>query len=140
MLATGNLDYAKTRTIDESRIQELIERHDVGILSRGTYDRDCAGTALGGYSCSYERVGGHVLAINGRLTDSGTRKARLYDPWYAQVKDYTIVETSDPSYTTVMGVKISTDPRPFNGKTRELSHSGSAFKIIEKIGGINTNG
>jgi hypothetical protein len=139
--ASGNVDSASFTTIDDGRIKELIDRHEVNILSRGVYDRSCSGSLSGSsYSCTYRRKSGHVLAVNGSLVENGVRKTRLYDPWYTQVKNVDLVKVADHSFTTVLGIRIELDPRPFNGKTRQLdSASGNSFKIVEELGGINTN-
>lgn len=137
--ASGNVDDAHFRTLNAPRIRDLIERHEVDLLAQGHYDRECRRTAGGGLSCRYERKGGHALAINGTLVEDGIRLTRFYNPWFALVQTLRIRETEDDSHARVLGIKVPFDPRPFNRKTRELSSQGGSLKIIEKIGGINTN-
>jgi hypothetical protein len=90
-------------------------------------------------SCRYTRKGGHAIAINGTLVEDGVRLTRFHNPWHALVQTLRIRETEDESHARVLGLKVPFDPRPFNRKTRERSSQGRSLKIIEQIGGINTN-
>ena len=137
--ATSNVDSARYTKLNDSRMRKLIRRGEVDILAFGHYTETCTGTGSSKV-CTYERDGGHVVAINGYYYTSGSSKytTHVFDPWGGVEYERDITKLSDKTTKTgFLGWDL--DYRTFGDKTYYMLSSGSYFGIIDFVAGSNTN-
>ena len=136
--ATENLDKANSIKLYDSHMRSLVRRGEVNVLAYGHYEEDCTGTGSSRV-CKYDVDGGHVVAVNGYFYTSGssTYTTHIFDPWGGAQRERDITKLSDKTKKKFMGFDL--DYRPFGGKTYYLRKSGSNYKIIEYVSGVNSN-
>lgn len=135
--ASGNVDNAGSHSINDAHLRSRVIANEADILTYGHYKENCVNIGSK-KACSYDRNGGHVVAVNGYYyTTSTSYTTHFYDPWNAaeKVRDLTYL----PNLTTFSYFGIRFDGRTYGNKSHYVYRSGANVKIIDHINGIKTN-
>ncbi len=137
--ATGNIDNARTRTLDDRRMRKLIRRNEVDVIRFGHYTETCTGTGSNKV-CTYARRNGHIVALNGYYYTPGSSKytTHIFDPSGGIEVQRDIKQLPNKTTDKLYGI-FTRDFRPYKKKTHYLRSSGSYFAIIDNLVGVNTN-
>jgi hypothetical protein len=130
--ASGYTRNSSSMSIYTTYLKGRTQAREVNILDYGHYTESCL--AFGPYTfCSYDRNGGHVVAVKGFKKISGITNTVINDPWNAVTYNSKIKYLSDKTNFPLL------DMRPYGSRTRMLKESGSSKKIIDFAVGIKTN-
>ncbi len=127
---------ASDYSINNEFVRSKVWDSQVHILTYGHYKETCA-NILGAKYCSYNRDGGHVIALNGHYYDAnGGVNTTTFDPWEGVIKNRKLTYLSNLSTLQILGLPL--DGRTYGSKTHYVYRSDDKVKIIDHINGIQT--